>query len=271
MVLDLEKRINAYELYLKLDKEKFTNEEMINLLQKNFGVNNQRIYDWNKGITPFGKKSSVKICPELFYVIGAILGDGCIYKWKNNYQVWLMGDENFTKKYAKKISICKSSIVKNYKRKNKNFWFVQIGNIQLFFLIKKIRKDMYVLENLLQEGNYRENALNFIEGFFDAEGCVKIIKEPCRKTPKICPDICNTDFKLINFVKSVMDPVLEIESRFSNQKAYIASDGHPRKKSYHLRIYKKEYVKKFFDNISTNKLTKEKEKYVENWLSSITA
>jgi hypothetical protein len=33
------------------------------------------------------------------------------------------------------------------------------------------------------------NALQLIEGFFDAEGCVKVIKEKVRKTPKV-----NLDF-----------------------------------------------------------------------------
>ena len=39
-----------------------------------------------------------------------------------------------------------------------------------------------------------------------------------------------------------------------------------RKKVYHLRIYKKEFVKRFFDNINTTKLKEEKIIYLENWL-----
>ena len=39
-----------------------------------------------------------------------------------------------------------------------------------------------------------------------------------------------------------------------------------RKKVYHLRIYKKDFVKTFFENMSTTKLKEEKMIYVENWL-----
>lgn len=108
--------------------------------------------------------------------------------------------------------------------------------------------------------------LLFLEGFFDAEGCVKIIKEPVRKTPKICPDITNTELEYLEITGKILLQQLGIEARYSSQEAYLSKDGHPRKKSYHLRIYKKEYARKFFENIHTTKLKPEKLQYVENWL-----
>ena len=50
------------------------------------------------------KYNKLAICKELFYVLGALLGDGCIYKWRNEHQIWLIGDENFAKKYTIKLS-----------------------------------------------------------------------------------------------------------------------------------------------------------------------
>ena len=41
-----------------------------------------------------------------------------------------------------------------------------------------------------------------------------------------------------------------------------------KKLAYHLRIYKKEFVRKFFENINTTKLKEEKMIYVENWLNN---
>jgi hypothetical protein len=37
--------------------------------------------------------------------------------------------------------------------------------------------------------------------------------------------------------------------------------------AYHLRIYKKDYVKIFLQNISTTKLKEEKKIYVSNWFN----
>lgn len=52
------------------------------------------------------------------------------------------------------------------------------------------------------------------------------------------------------------------------QEAYLGKDGFMRQRVYHLRIYKKEYVKRFLDSISTTKLKEEKMSYVENWLTN---
>jgi hypothetical protein len=55
---------------------------------------------------------------------------------------------------------------------------------------------------------------------------------------------------------------LNIESRFS-----VQHDKRPnRKPVYHLRIYKKDYVRIFFENMQTIKLNKEKALYLEKWL-----
>ena len=113
-----------------------------------------------------------------------------------------------------------------------------------------------------------EEKLYFVEGFFDAEGCVKIIREKVRKTPKICLDITNTDFQLLEIVKKVLKENLDIDSNYSSQEAFLHKDGFPRKKVYHLRIYRKEYIRKFFENISTTKLKDEKVPYVEKWLNN---
>ena len=154
---------------------------------------------------------------------------------------------------------------KNYINRNSNVWFVNIGNLQLYFLFQQIRRDLKVLHNLLTKEDYYKNSLELIEGFFDAEGCVKIIKEEVRKTPKICLDICSTNFEILELIRKLLKEQLIIEARYSIQKA----DGIKNKKvAYHLRIYKKEFVRRFFENISTIKLKKEKITYVKNWLNN---
>ncbi len=108
-----------------------------------------------------------------------------------------------------------------------------------------------------------------IEGFFDAKGCIKIIKEKIRrKTPKICLDITNTNFKILELVRQLLKEHLNIEARYSSQAEHMGKDGYMRKRVYHLRIYKKEFVRKFLENIDTTKLKEEKIIYVKNWLNN---
>jgi hypothetical protein len=201
---------------------------------------------------------------DLFYVLGALMGDGCIYHWRNEHQIWLIGDKNFTEKYAQKLSKVIDKKVKNYINRSKNIWFVKISNIQLYSLFNEVRNNLECLTILLVRGDFQENALNFIEGFFDAEGCVKIIKEPVRKTPKICLDIANTNLEILEMIINFISKTLDINSKISKQ----IDKRKNRKIMYHLRIYKKESIKKFLNNIHTTKLKPEKLAYVENWLNN---
>ncbi|TSC75539.1 MAG: hypothetical protein G01um101430_381 [Parcubacteria group bacterium Gr01-1014_30] len=107
-----------------------------------------------------------------------------------------------------------------------------------------------------------------MEGFFDADGCVKIINDSARKIPKICLDITSTDNKRTEAIRILMKNYLGIEAKYSNQDAYISKDGFPRKKTYHLRIYKKSWVKKLLKEIKTIKLYDKKVSYVEKWMSN---
>lgn len=202
---------------------------------------------------------------ELFYVLGSLMGDGCVYHWKTNYYyVLIMGDEKFTAKYAERVTQCTGIKSKNYINRSQNVWFVRCNNIRLYSLFKKVREDLQYLEELIQ--NDKKFALLFIEGFFDAEGCVKLVKEEVRKTPKICLDITNTNLKFLELVRRLLKKYLDIEAKYSIQRPFLGKDGFRRQTAYHLRIYKKEYVKRFFENINTIKLKEEKISYVENWL-----
>ena len=118
------------------------------------------------------------------------------------------------------------------------------------------------MTDLLSLGNRSVNALQLIEGFFDAEGCVKVIKEKVRKTPKINLDFCNTNLALLEIIRRELNYALNIEGRFTSQK-----DKRPnRQVVYHLRIYPKDAIRKFLEHVSTIKLKPEKVQYVENWL-----
>lgn len=264
-----ELRLKAFDLMQELKNKNITKNEVVNRIYAEFAVPKCALYDWYADrCYPHGRKGDISINPELFYVLGALLGDGCTYNWKitQNYVI-LIGDYNFTTKFAEMIYQCTGTKIKAYIDRSKNIWFVRYNNFKLYSLFKKIRENLAYFEQLINQ-NGKKSALLFIEGFFDAEGCVKIIKEEVRVTPKICLDITNTNFELIDLVRRVLKDNLGIEARYSIQKPKMGKDGSLRKKAYHLRIYKKEFVRVFFGNINTTKLKDEKIPFVKNWLSN---
>lgn len=266
----VETRIKAYSLMKELKKKNVPWTELIKKINNKFNVPYHTIYHWHKyENSPFGKRK-LEYNREIFYVLGALLGDGCAYYWKKGkiYMVIVSGEKEFINKYSDKLFLCMGKKIKGYPERSKNVWHLKTCNIELYTLLKDVRKNLDFLSNLLEKGNDYENSLQLIEGYFDAEGCVKVIKEPVRKTPKICLDLCSTDYPVLELIKQLLKEHLNIEARYSIQKPFIGRDGSPRKKLYHLRIYKKEYIRKFFEHLSTIKLKPEKVSYVENWLNN---
>ncbi|MEW6035250.1 MAG: LAGLIDADG family homing endonuclease [Candidatus Micrarchaeota archaeon] len=266
-----ELRINAFDKLNELKKTGLSRNETVDNINAEFHIPKGTLNDWYSGVSnPYGRRGELKDTPELFYVLGALLGDGCPYYWKKGHRhlINISGEKDFTKKFTIKLSICSRNKVKNYINRRRNVWFVNIGNLQLYFLFRQIRGDIGLLSNLIAKGSHYKNSLEFIEGFFDAEGCVKIIKEKARKTPKICLDICCTNYKYLELIRTLLNDQLGITARYSTQAAFLGKDGFVRKKAYHLRIYKKEFVRRFFENISTTKLKGEKSDAVKNWLNN---
>jgi len=263
-------RIKAYELMNELKENGLNNKEIALQINKRTSIPMGTVYNWAKyDKSPFGKRK-IQYRNELFYVLGALLGDGCAYYWKkgDKYMVIIVGEKELIEKFSEKLFLCTGKKIKGYAYRDRNAWYLKTWNIELYQLLKKIKENNSFLNNIIRRGNYNKNILQFIEGYFDAEGCVKIIKEPTRKTPKICLDICSTDYLTLELIRAAFNDQLKIEARYSIQKAYVAENGTYRQTAYHLRIYKKEYIKRFFENISTIKLKTEKIDYVNNWLNN---
>ena len=267
-----EERINAYNLINELKERGLSNTQIIKEIALQTHMPYGTIHAWIKyDGSPFGRRSNrIKYNQELFYILGALFGDGCAYHWKKMYKhiVIVTGEKEFIEKYADKLESCLGKRIKGYPERSKNVWHLKTWNIELYQLFKKVRENRNFLSDIMNEGDHYYNSLQFIEGFFDAEGCVKIIKEKVRKTPKICLDITNTDYELLEIVRNLLQKNLNIEARYSIQKPQIGKDGSYRKTAYHLRIYKKEFVRKFFENIETIKLKGEKASLVHNWLNN---
>jgi len=266
----LEGRIGAYKLLKRLKEKGYLRKERIKKIRQKFNIPYHTLYTWDKyNKSPYGKRKIIHR-KELLYVIGSLLGDGCPYYWKNGriFMVIISGEKEFIEKYSYKLSKCTGKRIKGYFDISKNVWNLKTCNAELYFLFKEIRENLRDLPKILKNGNYFENSLEFIEGFFDAEGCVKVIKEKVRKTPKICLDICCTNYEILELIRKLLKRHLSINARYSIQKPKTHWRGHNKKTIYHLRIYKKEFIRKFFENIHTIKLKPEKVFYVENWLNN---
>ena len=178
-IIDRVIRLKAFDcLREEFQKNNLSRKEIINRIHNEFDIPVGTIYGWyNNTFLPYGRKGRVLYGPELLYVLGALLGDGCIYNWKitNNYAI-LVGDYNFATKYAKMLAVCTTTKTKPYIDRSKNIWFVRSNNFELYSLFKKLREDLKSLMQLIDINNGKY-PLSFIEGFFDAEGCVKVINE----------------------------------------------------------------------------------------------
>lgn len=259
-------RVAAYTKMQELQKKGLSKKEIITEVTSIFNLGYGTVYDWiTYNHSQFGKRK-ITFVKELFYVLGALLGDGCAYYWKKGrkYGVILVGDELFIRKFTDKLYKCIPRRITGSIIRSKNCWQAKTWNIELYSLFKKIRQDKKFLLDMAKSGSFKENGKEFVEGLFDAEGCVKIIKEKVRITPKICLDITNTDKEILDLAKLFLKEAVNIESHYSIQKANPLTN---RLTAYHLRIYKKEYVKTFFESLKTTKLKPEKNNYLQNWLN----
>ena len=111
-----ELRLKTFDFLNEFKDKDYSRQELIEKINKEFGIPKGALYDWYSGrYIPCGRKGSITKNPELFYVIGALLGDGCIYNWKitRNYVI-LVGDKKFTDKFSKFIGFCTNIKTKSY-------------------------------------------------------------------------------------------------------------------------------------------------------------
>ncbi len=257
----MESRITAHCEFQTI-RQTLTRREVVNRISSEHGLTKSTVYQWFKGVTPIGRRAgSIRKVPELLYVLGALLGDGCVCHWHGHFQAWLVGEEEFTAKFASKLSNSLERQVRHYKYGSKNAWLVHVDNAELFLLFLSVRTDHALIGRLVGEIDIESGWREFIEGFFDAEGCVKVVRGAERKTPKICLDFCNTNLDSLLVVQYAMKRAFGIESRISTQREKPA-----RKHSHHLRIYTKSDVVKFFALMRSVKLTERKRPFLEAWV-----
>src|SRR3989338_10727381 len=106
--IDREIRMVAFDAFNGLFANGLSRKEIMDQIKAKFDIPYGTLYDWYRGKhVPWGRAGKLVHRAEMFYVIGALLGDGCLYRWKptNNYAI-LVGDREFMTKYSKYLRAC---------------------------------------------------------------------------------------------------------------------------------------------------------------------
>jgi intein-encoded DNA endonuclease-like protein len=211
--LPLEIRTKVYNDVIKLGKQGLTYKEIQEKLFEKYKVQlcMKNIYNWINGKHhPFGNVSNFdgNPSPELGYVIGAMLGDGCLYFDGGNYLLWLRVND---KEYAEEFGRCLAKILgkkKPYKpfwNKNRKQWIVVVCAVQLFKLLDR------PLEELKPYIEYsKETVASFLRALFDAEGSIYVKIKGDEKERQLC--LYNTDEKLLSYIQRLLKGYFDIDS-----------------------------------------------------------
>ncbi len=186
---------DAYKLALKLKEENPTwgYKKIRKKIREELGIwiPATTVYDWITGrskpnITP------LKVCPELGYVIGALMSD-CTWSSKVKLRV---KDEDFAKEFAHAL---KRVTGKEYdvKKEKDGYYVVKLHGSPLRYIIEsglwKIIAFLYPKE--------------FLQGIFDGDGGVSVcIENRSRFGPRFRVQITltNTNFELLEHVKQLL-------------------------------------------------------------------
>lgn len=200
-----------YARVLQLRQEGLTHRKIQTKIAEELGVSISlsMISCWIRGVhTPFrdgcGRPAEdqrlrrVRPCPELAYVIGAVLGDGYThYQGPHHYAVVLaVKDRDFAEEFSRcaAVALCRDKPRRPYWNDYMNLWYVNPCSKQLYMLLKG--KDIDKVRPFIEHCSDCVHA--FIRGLADAEGWVDIHIRKCRIY------IVNTDRRLMEYTADLL-------------------------------------------------------------------
>lgn len=192
--------------------------------------NNEKIEEQNMSVQ---KKSTIKITPELAYVIGFALGDGAIQK----YAVEVFNKDEKLK--PELLNFLKPFGTVSEKTRDDGLWKIRLSSVLIANLIKDktgIRKD--TIEYILKNDSL---AKKFIAAFWDAEGSV------LRQKNYFHINLNNSNKYLLDeimhFLKNhnIDCTIIEIKAR---ERTYFLKGREvvAKKKLYRLNVLKKSFI-----------------------------
>ena len=248
-----EERVAAYHAAIRLRAEGLS----CRMIAERLSVNPDTVYDWVKGrssplgpeprVAPtprsrpnthcYSRRTELRPSPELAYVIGVVLGDGCACRHGDKYMIVLRAkDMEFVEEFARCLSNVIERPVKTRLDKRRGLYHARASCKELYKILKK-PVDSERLRPYVE--HYQECISAFLRGFFDTEGCV-------REDGHIC--VINTDLALLTYVKELLGRLgvetTGIQLHHATGTVFSAPDGNGetrtrRKDVYRLRISKK--------------------------------
>ena len=200
-----ESRLEAYEYALQLKRKGLTPAEINQILKKRgFNIKYDTLWTWVRGIkSPHGRINFIKRFDEKFaYIIGVILGDGCIYKVMRNgsYMGGRVIFNSKDKELADKVALLLACVL-GKRRCYKVIWNekLQIYVVECWskHLVEVISKPIEELEDINEK-----HPIEFLKGLFDAEGSVSIRILSYGIYPRIF--LTNSNLKLLLYVKKLL-------------------------------------------------------------------
>lgn len=252
----IEKRLQAYNKCIKLEKKGLKTIEIWKILKDNgIEIKYETIRRWVKGEREPSKKLNTiqKFDKNLPYVIGLLIGDGCFYKVMkngsyNNGRITLgVKDKDLAQKFALSISYIFGN-KRKYKvkwSKDKKVYIVELHSKELVELLLRQFNDLIKIIKISE--------ISFIKGFFDAEGCINIKYQKNRIYPRIF--LTNSDIELINYVKNYFKRIgirsnVQINTKKGKEKTILNRNTKTTKDCYNLSIENFQGIKKFADEIN---------------------
>lgn len=203
---------------------------------------------WNyKGKPDLTAYHLTNLTPEIAYIVGAKVGDGCAWKWKRTYSIGLsVCDKPFAESFytaLKTVGLNPSFGVEKEKPPRHNLWRVRARNKIFYEWLKNL-----TIEKIRQiTSKSTENTIAFLRGFYEAEGTFD---------PKgFYARYINTNPQLLELTKELLASL----NLRPNLRGPYKNGLEPNKMIYHLCIDWEKDVRTFFKLVNPSiKQMKEK-------------
>jgi len=243
---------DQYKMAIDMYKDGFKLSE----ISRRLGVKKRTVEDWiYEGKKPWLARWHPEPSVRLAYVIGVLLGDGCLVKPRRNiYEVELkVRDYEFAKEFSRAMSIL---LGKKYKEpewsKVSNRWRVYYRSKAFYTWYKQ-----QTLETLKKYIEYdKETVANFLKGIYDSDGC----NYKCKRI-----HLYNNNLTLLYYVQYLLKKYFNIISTgpYINVRAGTICITKERdiiktnRNNYRIDISRKRDLQSFLNNIGFSILKKQ--------------
>ena len=202
-----------------------------------------------------------KLTPELCEIIGILAGDGCIYKRKNRYEIYIDGDSREDLQYHENIitGLFKNIFnlkIKTYKIKNKNAIRTRIDSKAIFTFLNKCigipygkKSKNLIIPNCIYYN--KKFIYNYLRGLADTDFYLKFKKiKGIKKNKRHYYPLIIGNSSSIKFIKKLhlLLKKIDLSNYIHNRRTYLKT------------------TKKFYRGYSINILGK---KNLEIWMKNI--